>query len=223
MKITEDIHFYPWESFTQNNCNSILITGEVKTLIDPGHNAPFPQLAAQLKQDGADLSELDLIINTHSHPDHFEASQDLARQYGMRVALHPQGEEYLQKMGPMFSRAMAQDAPTIHIDLHLVEGELELGSRKILVYHTPGHSPGSICLYLPAEKVLISGDLFFASGVGRYDFPGGSGAELKKSIERMSELEIEAVLPGHGPMLSGRDMVERNFQLIREFYFPMLQ
>ncbi len=222
MKVTEEIYFYPWESDTQNNCNSILISGEVKVLVDPGHKAPFPQLAAQLKQDGADPHQLDLVINTHSHPDHFEASQDLAR-HGVRVAMHPEGEEYLRKMGPMFSRATGQDAPEVQIDLHLLEGELELGTKKILIYHTPGHSPGSVCLYLPAEKVLISGDLIFAQGVGRYDFPGGSGAELKKSIERMAELDIEVVLPGHGGIISGRDMVERNFSLIREFYFPMLE
>jgi len=221
MKIAQNLYFYPWESYTQNNCNSIMITGKVKTLIDPGHQALFPNLARRLESDGINYKELDLVINTHSHPDHFEASASLAN-HGARIALHPDCEDYLKKMGPAFSQALGQKMPDYHVDLNLAEGELELGDNKLVVYHTPGHSPGSICLYWPDRKVLISGDLIFAQGVGRTDFPGGSGAKLKESIERMARLDIEVLLPGHGPAVSGADNIERNFQFIRMAYFSML-
>ncbi len=221
MKITQDLYFYPWESYTQNNCNSIVITGPVKTLVDPGHQAFFASLAKQMESDGIDFKKLDLVINTHSHPDHLEASATLAG-YGARIALHPAGEEFLKKLGPAFSQALGQKMQDYHIDLHLVEGELKLGDKKFEIYHTPGHSPGSICLYWPDRKVLISGDLIFAQGVGRTDFPGGSGAKLKESIERMAKLDIEVLLPGHGPAVTGADNIERNFQFIRMTYFPML-
>lgn len=221
MKIAQDLYFYPWESYTQNNCNSIMITGKVKALIDPGHQALFSNLARQLERDGIDVKALDLIINTHSHPDHFEASASLAG-HGARVAMHPDGENYLKKIGPAFSQALGQKMPDYNIDLNLVEGELELGDKQLYVYHTPGHSPGSICLYWPDQKVLISGDLIFAQGVGRTDFPGGDGAKLKENIKRMAELDIEILLPGHGPLVTGAEEVRRNFQFIQQVYFPML-
>ncbi|MBW1708515.1 MAG: MBL fold metallo-hydrolase [Deltaproteobacteria bacterium] len=221
MKIFDGLYFYPWESYSQNNCNSLMITGKVNTLIDPGHQALFPQLAKQLESDGIDYKELDLAINTHSHPDHFEASVSLA-SYNVPIAMHPAGEDYLKKIGPAFSQALGHKMPEYHIDLYLVEGELELGETRLQVYHTPGHSPGSICLYWPERKVLISGDLIFSQGVGRTDFPGGSGTLLKESIERMAELEIEVLLPGHGPAVFGAQDVKRNFQFIKQMYFQML-
>jgi len=221
MKISDSLYFYPWESYTQNNCNSIVLDGEVKVLIDPGHRSLFHRLAAQLKNDGMNVEDFNLVINTHSHPDHFEASSIMSG-YGAKIAIHPQGEEYLQKMGPMFFQAMGANMPALNIDLYLAEGELNLGDKQFMVYHTPGHSPGSICLYWPEEKILISGDLIFDQGVGRTDFPGGDGKALKNSIERMAELDIEILLPGHGPAVKGRSRILKNFEFIRQVYFPMV-
>ncbi len=221
MKITEGLFFYPWESYTENNCNSVLITGEANVLIDPGHKHLLPNLAAQMDEDGVRPGDIDLVIYTHCHPDHMEAGEELGR-LGAKQALHPLEEEYLTKIGPGFFRAMGLPMPDIKIDVHLAEGELKLGDKTFEVYHTPGHSPGEICLYWPERKVLIAGDLIFLQGVGRTDFPGGSGSQLKKSIERMAGLDIEAILTGHGPAVLGREQVLHNFQVIRQAYFPML-
>lgn len=221
MKILEDLFFYPWENLAQNNSNTVLITGQVQTLIDPGHRHLFDQLAAKMKADGITPEEIDLVIHTHCHPDHMEAGQELARR-GTRQALHPDDEEYLAQVGPEFYRALGLVMPEYHIDLHLVEGELKLGDKDLVVYHTPGHSPGEICLYWPEPKVLIAGDVVFAQGVGRTDFPGGDGKQLKESIQRLAELEVEVLLPGHGPPLFGRKEVQANFQLIEQMYFALL-
>jgi len=221
MKVADDLFFYPWESLSQNNSNSIMITGPVKTLIDPGHRHLFPSLAKKMTADGLSPEDLNLVIYTHCHPDHMEAGQDLARP-GIKQALHPDDEAFLTQIGPAFYQAMGLKVPDIIIDLHLIEGELNLGDKTLLVYHTPGHSPGEICLYWPEPKALISGDLIFAQGVGRTDFPGGSARILKESIKRMAELDIEILLPGHGPMIKGRNNVRRNFQLIEQMYFPIL-
>ena len=221
MKILDDLFFYPWESYTQNNSNSILITGPVKALIDPGHRHLFPHLAARMEEDGVKPEEIDLVIYTHAHPDHIEAGPELAR-HGARQAMHPAGEAYLKQVGPDFFRAMGLPEPDVRIDVNLVEGELNLGDKTFEVFHTPGHSPGGICLYWTAQKVLITGDLIFAQGVGRTDFPGGSGEQIKKSIVRMSGLDVEAILPGHGPAVIGREDVRMNFKLIQQTYFPML-
>jgi len=221
MKLADDLYFYPWESMSQNNANSILIAGPVKALIDPGHAALFPELVRNMENDGHRIEDLALVINTHCHPDHFEASSLLAEQ-GVQVALHPDDETYMKEVGAALFRAMGQDSPAIPVHVHLVEGELNLGPERFEVYHTPGHSPGEVCLYWPKHKALIAGDLIFYRGVGRTDFPGGSGPDLKVSIERMAALDIEMVLPGHGPAVIGRDRVERNFELIRQLYYDIL-
>ncbi|MFH1139398.1 MAG: MBL fold metallo-hydrolase [Pseudomonadota bacterium] len=221
MKIAPDLFFYPWESYTQNNCNTILITGPVKTLIDPGHKQLFAGLAPKLTADGAAPQDIQFVIHTHCHPDHMEAGEILAG-YGAKQALHAADEEYLRKIGPSFYRSMGLKMPEIQVDVNLTEGDLTLGNKTLQVYHTPGHSPGSVCLYWPEIKTLLSGDLIFAQGVGRTDFPGGSGKLLKESIIRMSELDIELILPGHGPAIVGREKVIRNFQVIERMYFGML-
>ncbi|MFQ5843213.1 MAG: MBL fold metallo-hydrolase, partial [Thermodesulfobacteriota bacterium] len=83
-------------------------------------------------------------------------------------------------------------------------------------------SPGSLCFYWPKKKVLISGDVVFRAGVGRTDFPGGDSNQLKRSIQRLSQLDIEVLLPGHGEIIRGKQSVLRNFNFIRENYFPIL-
>ena len=221
MKLAEDLYFYPWESLSQNNANSVLIAGPVKTLIDPGHEALFPTLARKMEKDGHPVQELALVVNTHCHPDHFEASRLLAAQ-GVQIALHPDDEAYMREIGAALFQGMGQERPAWTVHLHLIEGDLNLGPERLEVFHTPGHSPGEVCLYWPKHKALIAGDLIFAQGVGRTDFPGGSGPDLKESIERMAGLDIEVLLPGHGPAVIGRERILRNFELIRRLYYPML-
>lgn len=106
--------------------------------------------------------------------------------------------------------------------VYLVEGDLILGKENrinLQVLHTPGHSPGSLSFYWPDSKVLIPGDVIFYGSVGRTDFPGGSITILKQSIEKLSKLEVEYLLPGHsteyGSIIEGKERVERNFQALR--------
>ncbi|MEM2327357.1 MAG: MBL fold metallo-hydrolase, partial [Archaeoglobaceae archaeon] len=90
-------------------------------------------------------------------------------------------------------------------DIVLKGGEIfELGETKLEIIHTPGHSPGSICLYEPKRKWLFSGDTVFAYGsFGRYDLPGGDPEKLIKSIELLSKLEVENLYPGHEDVVEG--------------------
>jgi glyoxylase-like metal-dependent hydrolase (beta-lactamase superfamily II) len=104
----------------------------------------------------------------------------------------------------------------------LTEGELNVGDLQLQVYHTPGHSPGSVCVYWPEARALFSGDLIFKEGLGRTDLPGGNGALLKQSIRRMAELDLEIIYPGHGDIISGKDAVIKNFALLEQFYFAYI-
>jgi glyoxylase-like metal-dependent hydrolase (beta-lactamase superfamily II) len=87
---------------------------------------------------------------------------------------------------------------------------------------TPGHSPGSLCLYWPDKKALFTGDLVFFQGVGRTDLPGGNGKELKKSIQRISHLDTEYLLTGHGEIVIGQEAIKENFQKIQAYWFNYL-
>jgi glyoxylase-like metal-dependent hydrolase (beta-lactamase superfamily II) len=124
--------------------------------------------------------------------------------------------------GKRLAAALGLSFPELTFDVFLEEGELEAGGHRMEVIHTPGHSPGHLCLHLPERKALIAGDLVFAQGVGRVDFPGGDGEALKASINRVAELDLELLLPGHGPVIKGAENVAKNFRLITQMYFGML-
>jgi len=89
-------------------------------------------------------------------------------------------------------------------------------------YDETGHTPGSICIYWPKHKVLFTGDLIFKDGLGRTDLSGGDGKLLKKSIQRMSDLDIEWILPGHGDIISGADEVKKNFERLEKVWFAYI-
>ena len=97
-----------------------------------------------------------------------------------------------------------------------------LGDQIFKVILAPGHSPGSIGLFWPEQKALFCGDVIFDQSVGRTDFPGGSGAILKKSILAFSKLDLELILPGHMGIISGRDNIQNNFNLIIQCIFPYI-
>ena len=131
-------------------------------------------------------------------------------------------ERYLLESGKLLFEAMSQGLPNFRVDFYLREGDLHLGKETFEVFKTPGHSPGSFCLYWPTRKVLFTGDLIFSGGVGRTDFLEGNPESLKRSIERMFQLEIEVLLPGHGEILCGKDLVLQNFEFIRQNFYPYL-
>jgi glyoxylase-like metal-dependent hydrolase (beta-lactamase superfamily II) len=94
------------------------------------------------------------------------------------------------------------------VEKKLKEGD-EIFGFKVL--HTPGHTKGSICLLDAKDKILISGDTIFADGVGRTDLPGGSEEDMEKSLEKLSSLKIEKILPGHGePVLKNGEKAIKN-------------
>jgi glyoxylase-like metal-dependent hydrolase (beta-lactamase superfamily II) len=104
----------------------------------------------------------------------------------------------------------------------LREGDLIIGEHSFEVIATPGHSPGSICLYWPAKKALFTGDLVFNQSIGRTDLPGGNGGMLKESLKRISGMDIDYLLCGHGEIVAGKKEVKANFQKIKNYWFDYL-
>ncbi len=217
MQIIDNIHGFFWESPTANNCNTYLINGPTPIIIDPGHLQLFDHVRQKLGALKLELTDIGLVLCTHAHPDHVEAVQ-LFKQAGIPFAIHQNEWRMIEGMKNQIA-AMGVDLDAMAPDFFLREGDLAVEGVDLKVFHTPGHSPGSSCFYLPDCKALFSGDLVFKDGLGRTDLPGGSGEQLKKSILRMAALDTEWILPGHGDYLQGKREIQRNFSALEQVYF----
>ena len=218
MNIVNNIHAFIWESMTANNCNSYLIDGPTRVLIDPGHRAMFEHVEKGLRELDLGRQDIDVIICTHGHPDHLEAVQ-LFKGTNTMFAMNDIEWEWIDTAGRQMSAALGIDLDAIRPDFFLQEGDLALKDLTLKVFHTPGHSPGSVCLYQPEQKALFTGDLVFKEGVGRTDLPGGDGQKLKASIKRLVGLDVEWLLSGHGDPISGSQNVKANFENIEQYWF----
>ena len=213
MKIFDGLHAFIWRINTQNNCNTYLIDGKLKIIIDPGHRHLFDHVLKNLSALKISPDQIDVAIVTHGHPDHLEAVQALNKA----TMLAMNAEEY------RFVSELAGQYWKIPEPLFFLrEGELIIGEHSFEVIATPGHSPGSICLYWPAKKALFTGDLVFNQSIGRTDLPGGNGSMLKESVKRISQMDIDYLLCGHGEIMAGRKEVQANFQKIKDYWFDYL-
>ena len=218
MKVFNNLHAFIWNSMTTNNCNSYLIDGPSRVLIDPGHRNLYNHVEQGLKQLGLEFEDIDLVICTHGHPDHLEAVQ-LFKSNPTLFTLHEEEWQWIANAGKQMGAAFGLDVEALKPDFFLREGELSLDGLDLKVIHTPGHSPGSVTLYWSQQKALFTGDLVFKGGVGRTDLPGGDGSKLKESIKRLSNLDVHWLLSGHGEIISGTKEVQKNFEEIEQFWF----
>jgi glyoxylase-like metal-dependent hydrolase (beta-lactamase superfamily II) len=159
-------------------------------------------IAEELAERGWTLK---LIVSTHGHWDHIGDNAAVAEHTGAPIAVHPLDRERLEHPQPL---GAPFDIPPSVPAVELAEGgEVRFGEIRLIVFHTPGHTEGSVCLYAPDESLLFSGDTLFAGGWGRVDLPGGDSAAMVESLARLTTLEDGvAVLPGHGqPTTIGRE------------------
>ncbi|HUV80037.1 MAG TPA: MBL fold metallo-hydrolase, partial [Candidatus Bathyarchaeia archaeon] len=177
------------------------------------------QRLKEMQGDGIDPKDIDVIAITHLHPDHCGATAALKEVSGAKVALHPLQVDYLDIMAEESRKFLGVGiAKKFSADL-VLEERLRLGSTELKVIHTPGHSPGSICFYSEDTKILICGDLVFEQGIGRTDLPSGDMKELKNSLETVSALDTELLLPGHGRIIEGESNVKHNYEFLKAVYF----
>ena len=236
VKLAENFYCYVWQG-RGNNCNAILwpsvLRGErPHVLVDPGHvgnelgEPCFDSLAQAVEQDGFKIEDIGLVIATHSHPDHIEATELVVEKSGALFTLSREEDEFYRTMGMSFFQMFGAKPPQVDPSFYLKEGDLSLGAKDdkvaVKVVLTPGHSPGSISLYLEEDKILISGDVVFAGSIGRTDFPGGSPSVLRESIDKLSQLDVEYLVSGHstemGNIIVGKDKVRRNFYTVKTFF-----
>ncbi|RZI85552.1 MAG: MBL fold metallo-hydrolase [Rubrivivax sp.] len=188
----------PVTAFAQN-C-SLVWCDETKdaALIDPGGD--IPQLMAQVTARGLNLKALWL---THAHIDHAGATGTLAREHQLPIEGPHPGDQFwidaLPQQSEMFGFPQAEHfAPTRWLD----DGDtVQLGHCTLQVLHCPGHTPGHVILFEPDTRHAFVGDVLFAGGIGRTDFPGGNHAHLIHAIKhKLLPLGDDVTFtPGHGP------------------------
>ncbi len=178
----------------QANCYILIdeLTGQAG-VIDPGGDAE--KIARKLNSQDV---EPFAIFCTHGHPDHVAAADRLVQRTSAdAVYMHP--DEVAMLAHYVLPELGEVQLPEL---TKYEEGDrIGVGKLTVRVVHTPGHSPGSVCLSVDEEKVLFTGDLIFAGGIGRTDLPGGNESQMRASLRRIVEqFPPDTVLyPGHGP------------------------
>jgi glyoxylase-like metal-dependent hydrolase (beta-lactamase superfamily II) len=141
------------------------------------------------------------IVITHAHIDHIGGAQKLKAATGAPVYMNLRDSELQRMMDVQASWLRTATPEAVAIDVPAKDGDLLLvGATEVHVMHTPGHTQGSICLWMPGEGKLVAGDTLFRESIGRTDLPGGDGRQILKSIhDRLLPLPGDTqVIPGHG-------------------------
>ena len=139
---------------------------------------------------------IDTIVLTHGHFDHIVHAKEIADLCSAEICIGEFDSKFLSESELSLSRHFGADQPKIQCAKTLADGD-RVGD--FVVYHTPGHTRGSICLFREADGVLISGDTIFPDGsYGRCDLPIGDMTSLKSSITKIAELPVESIWCGHG-------------------------
>lgn len=163
-------------------------------IIDPGGNEN--DILDTCKKEGLDI---EYIICTHGHPDHVCGNGKIKDATGAAIVMHEDDATFFGRKEIVDYFSMLGLAASPSPDKLVKDGDsITFGNETLKVIHTPGHTPGGICLY--DSPNLFAGDTLFAGGVGRTDFPGGDTNQMLKSIkERLLTLPPDTIVwPGHG-------------------------
>jgi hydroxyacylglutathione hydrolase len=220
MKLTNKLYFYPEQGLLDSN--TYVIKGNPSVIIDPGSAMFLPALIDGLRKDGIDPKDIGIIANTHLHADHCSANKAFKDLSGASITLHSIQDKFYEFVFLDSIMAFGLPADEFREGICLEDNALSLGNAELELMPSPGHSPDCVCFYDRSDKILICGDVIFERNTGRVDLPGGSADELKKSIEKLSQLDIEFLLPGHMGIVSGAEKVKQNFNFIREYVFKWL-
>lgn len=176
------------------NCYILFDDTKEAIVIDPGDDGE--KILARLSELGL---ELKCIVNTHGHFDHIGANGYLKENTGATLMVHGEDVEYLQNADIAASAFGLEAEPSPDPDTCLKEDDIvEAGNMKLKVIHTPGHSPGGICLL--SDHSLFTGDTLFAGSIGRTDLLGGSHEDLLSAVRSKLFILAETTVayPGHG-------------------------
>ena len=166
-------------------------------IIDTGTGNMFADVKQEIKEN-CDPRTIRTIINTHYHFDNTGGNKKFRDWLGAHIVSHEYDKDRIEK-GETLAEKFGTVGKIVTVDGTVKEGAvLRTQNFSFVVLHTPGHTEGSICLYEPNKKILISGDTIMSDTIGRIDLPTSNRIELKKSLEKLLNYNVEYMLPGHG-------------------------
>ncbi|MBI4906110.1 MAG: MBL fold metallo-hydrolase [Acidobacteria bacterium] len=182
----------------QCNCSIFGDEGTREAIVvDPGDE--IEQIQAVLERHQLNVKA---IVITHAHIDHIGGAHKLKAATGAPVWMNANDQDLYDRIEVQAGWLRMETPERTEIDHAAKDGDtLLLAATPMHVLHTPGHTQGSLCLWMPAENLLVAGDTLFRESIGRTDLPGGNHRQILASIETqlMKLPEDAVVVPGHGP------------------------
>jgi len=179
-------------------------------VVDPGDD--IANITEVLHRHGLTVKA---IVITHAHIDHIGGAAKLKALTGAPVYMNQNDAELYAHLDTQASWLGMQTPAQTKIDSEARDGDqLQLGDAEFRILHTPGHTQGSISIWIPGENKLVAGDTLFRDSIGRTDLPGGDSRQILRSIhEKLLVLpETAEVIPGHGPNTTiGREKARNPF------------
>ena len=219
-RITEDVYYIPGQDDFMPDAHAYVLgkpSSQNLSLIDAGLIGKGGYKIQSIQKEGIELSAIKRIIMTHTHLDHIGCLTEILKQMPWaELWMHSLEADSLEKgdertvYGMEMFKGLCQlqfglkpGAFKFQVNRKLQGGEtLDLGDTLWEVIHIPGHSIGSIGLYHRPMKILIPGDVVYADyAIGRFDLFSADSSELKKSLMRLAELEVDFLLPGHNQIV----------------------
>lgn len=217
MKLLQHVYLVGGGAFEYshpNDCNVYLIDGGKElALIDTGGGAGVNAIFNNIIRLGLNPEKIKVIINTHSHFDHIGGNGKVKELTKCSIAVHEAEAKAVEQLDPAltFSDMARQRGfviEPVNVDIVLKDGDkMNVGDRELIIIHTPGHSPGSICILIESErkKVLFTGDCASAQGRLNYmNIPGFNLEAWKASLKKLLALNVDALMPGHGTFVLSR-------------------
>jgi hydroxyacylglutathione hydrolase len=198
------------------HCNCSVIGDEATheaLVIDPGDD--IEDVLGLIQKHNLKVKQ---IVITHAHIDHVGGAMKLRAATGAPILLNQNDYALLKMLDVQAAWIGVKNPGKVDIDQSIGQADtVQAGSLKADVIHTPGHTEGSVCLFFPAERMLIAGDTLFAGSIGRTDLPGGSSEKIIDSLQQkvLALPDDTLVVPGHGPLTTIGEERESNPFLVK--------
>lgn len=213
MRVFKDVYLVGGGAYgysDASDCNVYVVDGGSEmALIDTGGGLGVEKIMSNIAEMGLKPNRIRVAVITHCHFDHIGGNKRAKELMGCEIAAHELAAPSIEALDELTLAEMARtrgiNTEPTSVEMRLKDGDtITVGARKLEVVHTPGHTPGSICLLTTIEgkRVLFPGDT--VSSGGRLGYINGPGFDLdawKRSLKRLLDLKIDAMFPGHGTFL----------------------